>query len=89
MLIISRLVSNRPLPRCYFVRSAAGAPGFLPRRSDPPLIISCKNSKNSGGPIPEDPVRKDTCIQQRFCRADEKEAEGVVQSNGPRGSHRI
>jgi len=34
--------------RCYFVREAAGTPGFLRKRKRRLLIISCKNSKNSG-----------------------------------------
>jgi hypothetical protein len=36
-------------PRCFFVRYAAGSRGILRGRSSPPLIISCKNSKNSAG----------------------------------------
>ena len=34
--------------RCSFVRDDAVIRGFLRRRAGPPLIISCKNSKNSG-----------------------------------------
>jgi hypothetical protein len=33
--------------RCSCVRQTVGAPGFPPKRRCRPLIISCKNSKNS------------------------------------------
>jgi hypothetical protein len=78
MLTIGRLVQNRPLSRCSLVRSAACAPGFLRRRSDPPLIISCKNSKNSEGPFPEDQWRKIYASCSAFCGGDETEVAGVV-----------
>ncbi len=41
---------GRPF-RCSFARHAVENRGFLRRRGGPPLIISCKNSRNSGGPF--------------------------------------
>ena len=37
-------------------------PRIPAEKGRPPLIIPCKNSKNSEGPFPEDPVRKDICV---------------------------
>jgi hypothetical protein len=34
LFVICRLARTGHYPRCYFVRLAAGAPGFLRRRSD-------------------------------------------------------
>ena len=49
MLIGNRNARHGPLSRCSAVRYAAGGRGFLRRRSSLSLIISCKNSRNSGG----------------------------------------
>jgi hypothetical protein len=37
--------------RCFSFAQGATERGFLPRRSGPSLLISCKNSKNNGGSL--------------------------------------
>jgi hypothetical protein len=56
-----------PLPEeavisLFFRSLRRGRPGFLRRRSDPSLIIPCKNSKNSEAALSGGPVRKGMCI---------------------------
>ena len=58
MLTIGRLLPNRPLSRCSFLRSATGAPGFLRRKERSSLIIPCKKQQKQRGAVSGGPVRK-------------------------------
>ena len=48
---IARTVRHLPLSRCSCSHFVAEYRGLLWRRSGQPLIISCRNSKNSGSPF--------------------------------------